>query len=146
MAGKASRNDPLWGTGSSLNLTPLLDVIFLLIFFFILATRIRDRERFLEMELPGSTSAEAREVDDAIPVITITPDGRFLLDGEEVTLQRLGGDLRRAVVEQGAAEAVISSGGDIPWQTIIDVTDVAREAGIERVSPQVRREQGAAVP
>ena len=63
------------GVSGGLNLTPLLDIIFNLIFFFILATNIRDREQYMEIQIPSATTAEELAVQQQIPVVALTKEG-----------------------------------------------------------------------
>jgi biopolymer transport protein ExbD len=124
--------------GTTLNLTPLLDIIFNLVFFFLLATNIRDRERFLEIALPESETAEAQAVEETIPEIAITRSGELYLDGEAVAEEALGQRLRELVEKGAATEVVLSSDAEVAWQRIVDVTDICRTAGLREVTPRIR--------
>ncbi|MCB2155069.1 biopolymer transporter ExbD [bacterium] len=136
------RSDPLGlkNIGATLNLTPLLDIIFNLIFFFILATNIRERDRFLEITLPSSTTAEARPAEKEIPRVTMTREGDLFFKGEKITAEGLAVELKMAA-EDGAEEVILASDGQLAWQRIIDVTDICREAGILQVTPMIRNEE-----
>lgn len=137
-------HDPLGlkSIGASLNLTPLLDIIFNLIFFFILATNIRERDRFLEITLPSSTTAEARPAEKEIPRVTMTRDGALFYQGEKITAEGLQVELT-AAARTGANEVILASDGQLAWQRIIDVTDICRKAGILQVTPMIRNEDPA---
>ena len=134
--------DPLGlkNIGASLNLTPLLDIIFNLIFFFVLATNIRERDRFLEITLPSSATAEARPIEKEIPRVTMTRDGTLFYKGERITPEGLQVELTKAAAD-GAEEVILASDGQLAWQRIIDVTDICRQAGILQVTPMIKNEE-----
>lgn len=122
----------------AVNLTPLLDVIFILIFFFLIATQVRERERFLEMDLPSSEAASEQALDEAIPEIAIAPGGGLLLDGQPIEEDALEAELSRRVREDGLRRAVLASSGDEPFQRIVDLSDLCRRAGLVELTPRMR--------
>ncbi|MBI5154020.1 biopolymer transporter ExbD [Candidatus Poribacteria bacterium] len=138
----ARRRDPLGlpSFGVPLNLTPLLDVIFNLLFFFMLSTTIRQKERFLDMTLPASSTAESRAVDKRIPEIVVDREGRIFFEDDYITLPGLEAKLTAAVRREGFEEVVLSIDGELAWQRIIDVTDVCRKAGVRTVTPRTKSE------
>ncbi|MBX3729423.1 MAG: biopolymer transporter ExbD [Candidatus Sumerlaeia bacterium] len=124
-------------SGVGLNMTPLLDIIFNLLFFFLLATTIRDRSHYLEVTLPTSTTGEARVVEKHVPVVSLLADGRLMLDGQEASTEELLGRLRRMVQLDEAKEVVVESDAGIPVQRFFDAADICRQAGIPVVTPRV---------
>ncbi len=133
----------MYGMESGLNLTPLLDIIFNLIFFFVLATNIRDRERYLDITLPASTSGEERTIEKRVPEIAISREGKMYLNGKEMSTDLLERELKRAVETENVSEALITSDAEIPFQQIIDATDICRSAGILQVTPKLRTRQNS---
>lgn len=136
------RSRGLSDTTGPLNLTPLLDVIFMLLFFFVLATQIRDRERFVEMELPESVFAEPGAAASPLPRISVNADGKVRLNGDLVGDEELAAGLRILVQQDNVTEIVLDSDGNAPWQRIVSITDICREAGIVRVTPRVEQPVG----
>ncbi len=130
------RRRSMFDTGSGLNLTPLLDIIFNLIFFFVLATNIKERERYLDLTLPSSGTAEERTTIPEIPEIVITADGKLFLNSEEVTMEVLESQLAAVSSESRASEAMISYDAGITMQRFVDVADICRRAGV--LEPMLR--------
>src|SRR3989337_1626148 len=93
-----SRPDPIWPSMPlkvqqdeplQLNLTPMIDVLFLLIIFFMVATTLGDLERNMELQVPEVAEA-GDSVRPAKPlVINVFADGRLDLDGQSVTQSEL---------------------------------------------------------
>lgn len=126
-----------WVSEDSINLTPLLDVIFNLIFFFILATTIREAKSFLEVQLPSSSEAAAREAETATLIITVTDTNKIYLNEREVTPK----DLEALLKEHGAPkvkEIIIRGDAKAYNQTIVDVLDACARAGRYAVSIEVK--------
>lgn len=125
-------------TGAQINLTPLLDIIFNLLFFFLLATNIRQKEQFMDVTLPAASSGETRTMEERIPEIVLKKDSAILLDGEEVTAEELEARLVRARSAEKVREVLVSSDSEIAVQRFFDVADICRSAGIVQVTPRVR--------
>ncbi len=72
------------------NMTPLIDVVFLLIIFFLVSSHLAQQETQLELELPTASSGH-RETPGPTARVTINvlPDGRYLLGSNEVALAEL---------------------------------------------------------
>ena len=128
---------PVRPRAPGLNLTPLIDIVFLLLVFFVLTTHFVE-EGGVAVRLP---SAEAIPEPPEEPVtVTVTREGAVFLGGEEVEpgqlADRLQGELGlegRPVVVRGDREA--------PLQAAVGVLEAARRAGAARlVVAAARRE------
>lgn len=142
MAAASRRNRrALFEEGGELNLTPLLDVIFNLIFFFILATTIRTEESYFDLTLPESTEAPPQEVQSPLPEILVGADGVYTYRGERMDTAALRQALARAVEQENADRAVISADAEATVQSLTNAMDLLREAGITDVIQRVRVER-----
>ncbi len=126
-----------WVSEDSINLTPLLDVIFNIIFFFILATTIREAKSFLEVQLPSSSEAAAREAETATLIITVTDTNKIYLNEREVTPKDLEALLKEPDVAN-VREIIIRGDAKAYNQTIVDVLDACARAGHYAVSIEVK--------
>ncbi|WP_442485221.1 ExbD/TolR family protein [Aeoliella sp. SH292] len=70
---------------NTLNLTPLIDMVFLLLIFFLVATRFEEEERDMAINLPKASAAEPTIFPGKEIFVTITPTGEFFLDGQQYT-------------------------------------------------------------
>ncbi|MGK7346829.1 MAG: ExbD/TolR family protein [Candidatus Nitrospinota bacterium M3_3B_026] len=113
------------------NLTPLIDVVFLLLVFFMLTAHFV-REETVEIALPDAESSAARDVDDPLEVI-IDPQGRLLYGGSAAGPQELEKMLRRALGARG--EKVVTLRGDkrASLDATVSALDAARKAGADSV-------------
>lgn len=120
-----------------LNLTPLLDVIFNLIFFFIVATNIRSKESFFDLTLPETSEAAPRQPQDEIPVVNVAADGTIALGNEVMTADELLLRLQQ-LVRDGAKKAILRADATATVQQATDAMAVIQKAGIREIVQPVR--------
>ncbi len=117
-----------------LNLTPMIDIVFLLIIFFMVGTRFTEPERQYDIQLPTVTDAQPlTNLPDEI-TINIRDDGVIQIQGQMKTIEELETDLL-AARENYADQAVLIRGdGTGPYQNIMDVLAACRRSKISNVS------------
>jgi len=124
---------------ASIDLAPLIDVVFLLLIFFMVSTTFI-RETELEVDLPEAT-AELRESADDIIEVTIDADGaysvnnRLLVNNQLATLMKAleevsGGDTTRRLV--------ITADANARHQDVVRAMDAAGQLGLTRLSITTR--------
>jgi biopolymer transport protein ExbD len=128
-----------WLEEEGINLTPLLDAILNLLFFFILVTTIEETKSFLEVQLPGSSQAAPQTKEQKSLVITVTQANKVYLGGEEVKLDAL--HERIASLKSDQVKDIIIRGDAKAYnQTIVHVLDECAKAGHYAVSIEVTKE------
>ncbi|MGF1571824.1 MAG: ExbD/TolR family protein [Sumerlaeia bacterium] len=132
-----SRKREIPGLSTGLNLTPLLDIIFNLIFFFILATNITKDNRYLDLTLPQSSQGSPKQQEEQIPQITLTGDGTLQLDSTVMTLPELQRELRRRVQQENLTSVRFAGDARITYQQMIEVAEVCTAAGIRAFLPKM---------
>lgn len=126
-----------------INLTSLIDVVLLLIIFFILATTFEKNSQ-LAIELPEA-SAEPPETPPASIEVSIDVQGRFFVDGREL-INTQPATLRQALVAAAAvpgrkgAPLVLSADAATPHQAVVAVMDAARRVGLTQLTFATRFE------
>lgn len=129
------RIDPGEGEDGIL-LAPMVDVVFLLLFFFLVTGSIEQAARVLPIHLPTASVSEApRRVPKEVR-IEVDPLGRIYLDGEAVTLETLGARLKEIRPE----EALIAADRSAYHGVVVGVIAKAKAAGIERFAFEVAAE------
>ncbi len=121
-----------------LNLTPLLDVLFNLIFFFILATTIKESQAFLNVSLPYSEQAqETQKKPPSSLVIVVNDDNEILIQNSKVAINTLGDELKEMKKTGQIQQVLIRGDANAYHQTIVSVLDACAEAGLYKVSVEV---------
>jgi biopolymer transport protein ExbD len=117
------------------NLTPLIDVVFLLLIFFMVSTTFT-KETHLSIDLPEASSQSIRAADLQIE-ISITREGNFAINGVAL-INRKPGTLRSAVekVSEGdtSIPMVITADSATPHQSVVTAMDVVGQLGFARLS------------
>lgn len=127
---RTSRKDDL-----EVNLTPLIDVVFLLLIFFMVSTSF-NRESEIQVNLPEA-SAKPQEAKDQPIEISIDSSGRFFVNQEalvntQVVTLKLA--LQKVAAGKTDLPLIISADAATPHQAVVTAMDAARQAGLTRVS------------
>jgi biopolymer transport protein ExbD len=117
-------------TGTGPDLTPLIDMVFLLLIFFLLTSFFARPS--IPVDLPRASEAEVTERQDI--TITIEKEGRIMLNGEYLPARRLEKTLEWIYLSTDAKEAVIQSDKDVPFGRVVEVMDITKRAGAEGIS------------
>lgn len=117
------------------NLTPLIDVVFLLLIFFMISTTFQ-REAQLKVELPEA-STEATEAPPEMLEVTIKNSGKIFINDQQVVNNKpatLRKALQKVMGERTDLPLVIRADSDSALQYVVTVMDVARQLNIEQLS------------
>ena len=127
----------------SINLTSMLDVVMLLIIFFMLSTQFREEERQYDVKLPTISDASALTGQPDEIIVNVMPDGSIRLRQEQVNLDQLEAAMRAAAAKFAGQTVVIRGDGSIPYQEIMDVMAACRRGGIRNTSLSHRPKDAA---
>jgi biopolymer transport protein ExbD len=117
-----------------IEILPLIDIVFLLLVFFIYAMLSMAVHRGLPVDLPLSQSAE---IDQKLTLsVTIEDDGTIFVDKTPVALEDLTGFLLKQSGTGSETGVLVFADRDLPYQVIYTVLDHIRLAGISRISLQ----------
>ena len=116
------------------NLTPLIDVVFLLLIFFMVSTTFLEPEREIEVELPTAESGgEPQEAPDEL-ILNIVKDGGIYYQGEKIGLEALGELLKRTAQHDPATPVTIRGHRQAQHQNIVSVMDACGVAGLSNLA------------
>jgi len=118
----------------SLNLTPMIDIVFLLIIFFMVGTRFSEMEQQFDIELPRATSlAPMSSTPDPI-IVNVSRTGRINIGNEVLSSDELCRRLEVARENWAEQPVLIRADGENLYQAIIDVMRVCYQAQIHKFS------------
>jgi biopolymer transport protein ExbD len=127
----------------AINLTPMIDVVFNLIIFFVVGTRFADMERSIAVQVPAVRDAQTLSPAPEKRVINVDRDGRVSLDKQIVTLDELTATLAAARGEYADLGVVIRGDEQAPFQHVAGALNACRRAGISEMGISVRMAQAA---
>lgn len=114
-----------------INITSLIDVLFLLLTFFLVTTTFIEQSA-LKVELPSMQNADRVQQEKRF-ILNVSKDGQMVFNGETIARDRLGGLL------SGSAADVDASGGlilradqGLPYGDVMGILDVIKGSGVKR--------------
>ncbi|MBW1740885.1 MAG: biopolymer transporter ExbD [Deltaproteobacteria bacterium] len=115
-----------------IELIPLIDIIFLLLVFFIYSMLSMAVYRGIPVMLPSAETVENAK--EQAVFITVDKKGNVFVDKESIDRDELLARLKRERAAFPQKVAIISGDGDSPYRVFVDVLDKARLAGFQKVS------------
>ena len=115
----------------SLSITPLIDVVFLLLIFFLVSSRFSEEERELDLNLPSVTEALPSSMQPDEIVINIDPEGRFFIDGQFRQIEQVEQILKRAQANNPLTQTVvIRADKKTDWEQVAITISLCKKVGI----------------
>ena len=131
-----SYNEHSSNDNPEINISPLVDMVFLLLIFFIVTT-VFVEETGIEVQKPKAASAQTLEKKSIL--LALTAEGRIVYGGREVRLSGLRGLVSRLLREQ-EMPVIILADEQSRSGVLVDVIDECKLAGAKQVSIAAQRE------
>ena len=119
------------GEDDGVDLTPMLDVVFIMLIFFIVTSSFV-KVAGVDVNRPSAVTAERKEQGNILVAITST--GKIWIDRREVDLHAVRGHIERLHAENPQGAVVIQADRKSKNRLLVEVLDAAQQAGIETVS------------
>lgn len=114
---------------------PMVDIVLLLLIFFFLTSSLEARQKALPLDLPRASST-VKET-PALPIVSVDRYGLIFLNGESVTLSKLGPKLKPLAKESGGIVGLRADERG-KYGKIVEVMDEIKKAGGERLALSTR--------
>jgi len=121
-----------------LEIIPMIDTIFFLLVFFMVASLSMTLETGMRVNLPKAEAAERESLTKV--TISLSHDGSVYLDRERTTLEALDSTLARRVRENPRVVAVINADERVEHGRVVAAMDAAKKAGAARMAIATRPE------
>ena len=127
----------------TLNMTPMIDIVFLLIIFFMVGTKFTELERKIGLKVPSVNNSGALAAAPEKKVINVHADGEISFRGNQVNIDDLITMLEAAREEYQDLGVLVRGDAEGPFQNVATVLNACRIAGISEmgisVSVETRR-------
>ena len=124
------------------NLTPLIDVVFLMLIFFMVSTTF-EKQSVVKIDLPRASAQEEPTKGEVVEV-TVNAAGEYFINRARV-LNRNPNTLKAAILKHAGSNTdrpfIIRADAKAPHQSVVTVMDVAGQLGFSRLSIPTEREQ-----
>lgn len=120
----------------AIDLTPLIDVVFMLLIFFMVSTTFKDQS-MIRIDLPKATQQNQQENQEKAIDLTIDVQGNFYVDGKRVVntqVETLKRALQIAIGDREHPPLTINADGKTPHQAVVTAMDAARQVGLVHLS------------
>jgi biopolymer transport protein ExbD len=117
-----------------IQLAPLVDVLLLLLIFFLLTWNAARNENELDVKIPKASSAKERSAPIGDVIVNVKADGNVIVNRRPLSSQELA-DLLKGLVQLSAEQAVVIRGDEAgAYKNIVNVLNICTEAGVTNVA------------
>ena len=113
-----------------INITSLIDVIFMLLLFFVISTTFLDQQS-MKLELPAAKTADSQE--SQAYTLYLAQDGSLRLNEQQVTFDNLSATLKEALPKMADGALSLFADRSIPHGQVVKAMDAARQAGVKKL-------------
>jgi biopolymer transport protein ExbD len=117
---------------SSINIIPMIDVIFFLLVFFMLFTTFRTTPEGIEMQLPKAVTATEQNTENFI--VQIDSEGNYYYQDQSLDLNQIISEAEAANNENTNLTIVISADKSTRYENVVSLMDGLRNVGITRLA------------
>ncbi len=117
-------------TGVSIEMTPMIDMVFLLLIFFLVATTFQQTEREMQIALPMASSSEPISAVLQELVVNIDVDGRIIVGSRTIEPDELRSMVAGAVAVNPEQKVTVRGDRRTPYSNVVRVLDICKGAGV----------------
>jgi biopolymer transport protein ExbD len=116
---------------TNIEMTPLIDMVFLLLIFFLVATTFQQTEREMQIALPaaaaaGPISTALREI-----IVNVNRDGEIIVNGSTMDTDALSALIKEALERNPEQKVTVRGDRDTAYANVVTVLDICKGAGIQ---------------
>ena len=126
---------------SAIQLAPMIDIVFLLLIFFLVTWQFSRSEQDSKIQVPTSTQGKEENRAYREIIVNIRTDGELLVDGTLLSEDELLQKLRAIAAADSKHPVRLRGDGEITYQTLMEVIDICQQAGIWNISFATRKPQ-----
>ena len=112
-------------------LVSLIDILTILLIFFVVTTTFKTPESQLELKLPSSKRSKEVSAPQPITTLTVTADKKIMLEGKEVPLEELSSTIRAFREKHPERRLALRGDTDVPYGFVLEIFDAMKDAGME---------------
>jgi len=114
-----------------MNLAPMIDIVFLLLIFFMVASTLNMNEVQTTIQLPGTNTVEGKSIKEI--VLYITKEGQVFLEKKKIGWEQLPDILYECLTENETKEVTVYADREADFQYIVNMLDLANQLKIDHI-------------
>jgi len=119
---------------AAFQIAPMIDIVFLLLIFFIVTWQFSKAELDLKVSVPASTEGKDKQRPLGEIIVNVRSNGEVIVEGKEMSTKALREKLARIARVHENQPIRLRGSSDCSWQTIVGVIDICQKAGIWNIS------------
>lgn len=123
---------------NSINVTPLVDIVLVLLIIFMVTANFIVHES-IEIDLPRAANSKDQTVRGPI-MVTVDRDAKLYFDGQPVDAAELLSKMRAAATQDNSIRAIISADQSLNYGKVMAIIDVVRASGISKFALNIQKE------
>ncbi len=123
---------------AGIDMTPMLDVVFIMLIFFIVSTTFV-RDEGVEINRPNASSAQQQKSDGV--VVAIDSNGQAWLDQQKLSISMLEEQLQSKIAKGALSSVLIKADRETPTGDLIKILDLIKATGISQVAVATEQKQ-----
>ncbi|HLS97505.1 MAG: biopolymer transporter ExbD [Porticoccaceae bacterium] len=123
---------------SEIDLTPMLDVVFIMLIFFIVTASFV-KESGIDVNRPPTTDQPPPDQENKNIVFQVSESGDIMLEGRRIDVRSVRANVERIHAENPQAKVIISAEPKAKTEIFVQISDQAREAGVYDISLSTKK-------
>ena len=123
---------------AEINITPMLDIVFIMLIFFIVATSFV-KEKGIEVSRPSNSPPKEMKRNKGPIVVKIDANGNIMMKGRMLDRMAVGANIEREKAEKPGSPLIIAAHPDADTAALVTILDAAEAAGVAGVSVATTR-------
>lgn len=125
---------------AEVQMAPLIDCVFLLLIFFLVATTLKKLEKELPLELPQSAAAIEKEVEPDLLILAVDKHGQKYIGSEPVTTDMLHKRVKEAAARNPRQRVRVDADRQTPYEQVIELIELCQFEGLRDVGLHTRKD------
>lgn len=117
-----------------INISPLLDVMFILIIFFMATTTFKEAERDIQVSLPADSQGQTLSSSDVVIVINVRKSGAYVMLDQQVTVEEMEQQIQRSIKENPQQKVLIRADQEALHGYVAKAVSMCRHAGVREAN------------
>ncbi|MFW5996803.1 MAG: ExbD/TolR family protein [Lentisphaeria bacterium] len=115
-------------------MAPMVDIMFLLLIFFMVSALYADWETSIDIEVPSATSGARAERQAGEIIINVEPGGQFVVNQTEMSASRLENLLQRVAAQYPNQPVIVRADAETPHKHVVTVLDICKQVDIWNIA------------
>jgi len=126
-----------WKRKARVDIVPLIDVMVMLVFFFLIYGTFDKGAASIPVSLPNSSTAPAAEFEQL--VVALDTEGHYFIEGLQIPASEVSARVTQSLIENPQLQVVLYPDRKVAYENLVAALDLIREGGAERPALGVRR-------